>query len=294
MFCWYTYNGVVERLCVLDNGFGVRKGAVLRILLIGDVFGKSGLDALLATMPGLIIQFEPAFIVVNAENVAAGKGINVESAKRILDMGANVITLGNHAWNRPEIVPFMEREPRILRPANYPPGSPGQGHGVFTASNGAPVGVANLMGRALMDPIDDPFRAADKIIDDFRGRGATVTCIDFHAEATSEKQAFGLYVDGRVSAVVGTHTHVQTADERILENGTAYITDLGMTGPQNSVIGVDAVAVIERFKSQRPQRYDVAGGPCMVNGVVVTVSRETGHASAIERINMRDIGDDGY
>ena len=266
----------------------------MRILLIGDVVGRPGLDALAAALPGLVIQYEPAFIIVNGENVAAGKGINTESARRMFDLGVDVITLGNHAWNRPEIISYMEREPRILRPANYPQGAPGQGHGVYTASNGAAIGVANVMGRALMDPIDDPFRAVDAIIDDFRARNANVSCIDFHAEATSEKQAFGHYVDGRISVVAGTHTHVQTADERILENGTGYITDIGMTGPQNSVIGVDSRQVIERFLTLRPMRYEVADGPCMLNGVAVTLNRQSGRATAIERIALRNLGEDRY
>lgn len=259
-------------------------------MLIGDVVGKAGLDALASALPGLILEREPDFIIANGENAAAGKGIDAVSARRMLECGVDVITLGNHAWNRPDILPVLEREPRILRPANFPPGAPGRGSDVFTASNGAQIGVANIMGRVLMEPIDDPFRAADQIIADFRSRSATVSCIDFHAEATSEKQAFGYYVDGRVSVVAGTHTHVQTADEQVLEHGTAYITDLGMTGPQISVIGMNPQTIVERFLTQRPQRFDVAEGACVLGGVVVTVNRETGKASAIERIQLRNLG----
>ena len=262
----------------------------MRILLIGDVVGKPGLDALLTVLPDLMHIHQPDFVIANGENVAAGKGINSDSARQILDSGVDVITLGNHTWQRPEILPLLDREPRLLRPANYPPGAPGQGHGTYTAANGVVVGVANLLGRALMDPMDDPFRAANAIIDDFKGRETRVTCFDFHAETTSEKIAFGLYVDGRATVVVGTHTHVQTADEQILEQGTAYITDMGMTGPQRGVIGMDAHAVIERFLTQRPVRFEVADGPAMLCGVCVTADSKTGKPSAIERILIRDIG----
>jgi len=257
--------------------------------MIGDIVGSPGMDALASALPAMRLDYEPDFVIANGENQAGGRGIAPEGARRLLHLGVDVITSGNHAWKRSEIGAYMEREPRLLRPANYPPGAPGAGSGYFIASNGATVFVANFIGRALMEPLEDPFRMADTLLGEARVRNTVVTCIDFHAETTSEKQAFGLYVDGRASMVVGTHTHVQTADERVLPGGTAYITDVGMCGPQNSVIGMNPRTIITRFLTQRPQRFDVAEGPCMVSAVLVTVSRETGFATSIERLSKRDI-----
>jgi len=233
-------------------------------------------------------MYSPDFLIANAENAAGGIGITPDIAAGLLRAGFDVITLGNHAWNKREIGDYLDREPRMLRPANYPPGTPGAGSGVFTAANGVRVGVANLMGRTFMDPLDDPFRAADAIVETFRER-ASVSFLDFHAEATSEKTALGWHLDGRVTVVVGTHTHVQTADDRILPRGTAYITDVGMVGPQDSVIGMDPEPIIRKFMSQMPSRFEVAQGPAVLCGVVVDADPATGKAVKIERLQMRDL-----
>lgn len=257
--------------------------------MLGDIVGAAGLSAVLHVMPALRLEYEPDFVIVNGENIAGGRGITGEAARRLLHNGVDVITMGNHTWHKADVIPLMEKEPRVLRPANYPPGTPGSGSGTYLAANGAAVFVANILGRALMDPIDDPFRAAGVLIEEARAKNASIICVDVHAETTSEKQALGLYLDGRATLVAGTHTHVQTADERILPQGTAYITDLGMCGPQDSVIGMKPETVLARFTSLRPQRFDIAEGPCQINGILVTVARETGRATAIERILRRDI-----
>lgn len=256
--------------------------------MLGDLVGKIGRDAAQQMLPTLREMYAPHFVVVNGENAAAGLGITPEIARTLLQGGVDVITLGNHAWNRPEIVPYLDQEARILRPANYPAGTPGKGFRVFAAENGERVGVANLLGRHFMDPLDDPFRLADTILEAFLGQTAA-TLFDFHAEATSEKCAFGHYLDGRASIVVGTHTHVQTADERILPGGTAYITDVGMCGPQHSVIGMDVEKIVQKFLTQRSCRMEVATGPVILCGIIVDVDTQTGHASHVERVQIRDI-----
>lgn len=239
-------------------------------------------------IPALQDRYAPHFLIVNGENAAAGSGITPDIADDLLQSGVHAITLGNHAWTRREICHYIDREPRLLRPANYPAGTPGRGYGVFTATDGTRVGVANLLGRTFMAPLDDPFRLADTILDSFRSQTA-VSFFDFHAEATSEKTAFGYYLDGRASAVVGTHTHVQTADERLLPGRTAYLTDVGMVGPQEGVLGMSASVSVNRFVTQLPHRFEVAQGPIVLCGVVVDVDPQTGRATQIERIQMRDI-----
>ncbi|MGO8672445.1 MAG: TIGR00282 family metallophosphoesterase [Capsulimonadaceae bacterium] len=256
--------------------------------MLGDLVGKPGRDAAMSMLPTLQETYDPDFVVVNGENAAAGHGITPEIAGELLRSGVNVVTLGNHAWARREIVPYLEREPRIIRPMNYPEGTPGAGFGVYCARGGAKVAVANIMGRAFMEPLNDPFRAADEFLSSVAGR-ASVSLIDFHAEATSEKMALGYYLDGRVGAVVGTHTHVQTADERILPNGTAYITDVGMVGPQQSVIGMDAEGVVEKFVTLMPRRYQVAAGAVVLCGVCIDFNDNGRTAIHIERIQIRDI-----
>ena len=256
--------------------------------MLGDLVGKAGRDAAQQMLPTLREMYAPQFVIANGENAAAGLGITPDIVRALLKSGVDVITLGNHAWNRPEIADYLDHEPRLLRPANYPAGTPGRGFRVFPAGGGVRVGVANLLGRHFMEPLDDPFRLADTILDSFRGQSA-VSFFDFHAEATSEKAAFGHYLDGRASAVVGTHTHVQTADERLLPGGTAYITDVGMCGPQHSVIGMCVETVVRKFITQRPHRLEVAAGPVVLCGVVVDVDPQTGHATHIERVQIRDV-----
>lgn len=257
--------------------------------MLGDIVSKIGCDGLIAALPVLRETYSPDIIIANGENAASGLGITSSIARRLFGAGINVITLGNHTWHREEIMPYLDQEPRILRPANFPKPAPGRGAGVFTAQEGTRIGVASLLGRVHLDPVEDPFRMADEILESWTREGVKVGFFDFHAEATSEKQAFGYHVDGRASVVVGTHTHVQTADEKLLPQGTAYITDIGMTGPQYSVIGMEPTNVIKRFITQRPHRFETGGGGAMVNGILAEVDSATGRARAIERIRLLDI-----
>ncbi len=256
----------------------------MKILFIGDIVGKPGRDAALELVPTLRAEFAADMVIANAENVAGGWGITPPLARQLLSGGIDVITMGNHTWAKSDGLEVIDDQPRVLRPANYPPGAPGRGYGLFkTATSGALVGVANLNGRTFMEPLDDPFRCADEIIEQLSPQ-AKVLFFDFHAETTSEKMAFGWHCDGRASVVVGTHTHVPTADERVLPGGTAYITDVGMCGPEDSVIGMDVETVLLRFRTQLPHRFRVAEGKAMVCGVIVDVDETTGHARRIERI----------
>lgn len=251
--------------------------------MVGDVVGKPGRQAVMALVPRLRDYYTADFVAVNGENAAAGLGITREIALEMLERArVDVITLGNHAWARKESHAYIGEDLRVLRPANFPPGVPGRGSGIYALPEGR-VAVIVLQGRIFMDPIDDPFRAADRLLAEAR-QATRVILIDFHAEASSEKQAFAWYVDGRASAVIGTHTHVQTADERILPGGTAYLTDVGMTGPIDSVIGMDRDVVINRFTTFMPTRFEVAPGPARLCGAVIDVDALTGHATNIVRI----------
>jgi len=257
--------------------------------MLGDIVGKIGREAVQTMLPTLHEMYAPQFVIVNGENSAAGLGITPDISRRLLESGVDVITLGNHTWSRRDIIEYLDQEPRLLRPANYPAGTPGKGYGIFSCqTGGARVGVANLMGRTFMDPLDDPFRLADTIMEAFRGQ-TNITFFDFHAEATSEKNAFGCYLDGRASIVVGTHTHVQTADERILPRGTAYITDVGMVGPQESILGMNAHESVQKFVTQLPHRFEVAAGAVVLCGIVADVDAQSGRATHIERVQIRDI-----
>jgi metallophosphoesterase (TIGR00282 family) len=256
----------------------------MRLLFLGDVVGRPGRRALGILLPRLVAREAVDFVVANGENASGGKGIDPEGAEELLDAGVDVITLGNHAWGKRESYPYLNEESRILRPHNYPPGAPGRGFGVYDSEAG-PVGVIVLQGRTFMDPVDDPFRAVDQILTEIK-RSTRVVFIEFHGEATSEKQAFSWYVAGRASAVIGTHTHVQTADERILPGGTAYLTDAGMTGPYDSIIGMSKEIIIPRFTSLLPNKFEVAGGPSMLNAVAIDINTETGRATGIERIQI--------
>jgi len=256
----------------------------LRILFVGDVFGNPGRRFLKACLPKLKRELGAHLAIVNGENAAGGMGITAKTAEEIFGAGAEVITTGNHVWKyKKDVLPALINEPRLLRPANYPEGVPGSGHYVHDLGNGVKVAVLNLCGRVFMEPLECPFRTADLLVEELR-KETPVIVVDFHAEATSEKQAMGWYLAGRVSAVVGTHTHVQTADERILPGGTAYITDVGMTGPRDGVIGVRRERIIERFLTQTPVRFEVADGPCMLNAVLIEIEPETGLAVGINRI----------
>ena len=254
----------------------------MRILMVGDVVGKSGRTVLQEQLPQIQEAYRPDFVIVNGENAAAGLGITPDIADSFYKIGVNVITLGNHTWNKRDILPYLDSEPKILRPANYPPGVPGRGYGVFFCGKET-VGVISLQGRTFMEPTDDPFRAFEAIVKEIAPK-CRIILVDFHAEATSEKQAFGLFADGRATAVIGTHTHIQTADERIFPGGTAFLTDVGMTGPFHSVIGMKAEIVLERFTTSLPARFEVADGESQFSAVIVDADPVTGKAIRIERI----------
>jgi metallophosphoesterase (TIGR00282 family) len=255
---------------------------LLTVLAIGDVFGEPGRRALAHFLPALRAEHEVDFVVVNVENAAAGFGVTPGLARGFLEGGADVLTTGNHVWDRKEILEYIVRENLLLRPANYPTGSPGVGS-IVVKAGAYRVGVLNLQGRVFMTPIDCPFATADVEVARLRAE-TPIVVVDMHAEATSEKQAMGWYLDGRVSAVVGTHSHVQTADERILTAGTAYMTDLGITGPIDSVIGVAKEQAIQRVTTGMPNRFEPARGRALVQGAVVRIDPESGRAVSIERI----------
>ena len=253
-----------------------------KILFVADVVGRPGRNAVDALLPGLREELAPDLTIVNGENSAGGFGITAKIAKELRAAGADVITTGNHVFDQREFLAELPAEERLLRPHNYPPGAPGTGFCVIERS-GVSVLVMNLMGRLFLTDIDDPFRAADGILAEHPE--VKVVFCDFHGEATSEKVAMGWYLDGRASAVVGTHTHVPTADARVLPGGTAYVTDVGMVGPRDGVIGVDKEAVLKRFLTGVPHRFEVAAGVVTFNSVLVTIDSLTGRATAIQRID---------
>src|SRR6476619_6462516 len=257
----------------------------MRILFVGDIFGKPGRDIAKRAIPALIQRDGIDFVIANVENAAAGFGITGEIAEGILSFGVDVMTTGNHVWDKKEVLDYFPRQPKLLRPANFPAGVPGRGSYLGRTRTGEPVGVLNLMGRILMPPLDDPFALAVREIEAMRAK-TRVIIVDFHAEATSEKIAMGWHLDGRATAVFGTHTHVQTADERILPKGTACLTDVGMTGPHDSIIGVTIDAALGRFLNGMPAKFEAATGLGRLNAVVVTADPATGKATAIERLNL--------
>lgn len=256
----------------------------MNILCVGDIVGKPGRLALEALLPEIKNEYRIDFTVVNAENAAGGSGITSKLAKQFLAAGSDVLTLGDHVWDQKEVEPYLNEEPSIVRPANFPDGAPGRGWCVKTTLSGVKVGVVNLLGRVFMRyAVDCPFRALSSIVEEIQ-KQTPVIVVDMHGEATSEKNALGQYIDGRVTAVVGTHTHIQTADERILPKGTAYITDLGMTGPYDSVIGQNKEDIIKRFLTSQPVRFSVAQNDVIFHGAVVEVDVSTGQALRITRI----------
>jgi metallophosphoesterase (TIGR00282 family) len=256
----------------------------LTVICVGDVFGEPGRRAVTELLPRLRKQHEVDLAIVNVENSAAGYGVTPTIARSVLEHGADVMTSGNHIWDKKEIVEYITRENLLLRPANYPAGTPGVGSIVVKAGPHR-VGVLNLMGRVFLPNLDCPFRKADEEVARLREE-TPIVVVDMHCEATSESQAMGWYLDGRVSAVVGTHRHVQTADERVLPKGTAYITDLGMTGPVDSVIGVDPQLALQRFLSQMPNRFEPARGPAALHGALIRIDPETGRGLSIERLRV--------
>ncbi|WP_226034876.1 TIGR00282 family metallophosphoesterase [Aquibacillus saliphilus] len=259
----------------------------MKILFIGDIVGSPGRDMVQNYLPKLKQKYQPHVTIVNGENAASGKGITEKIYKQLLEWGAQAITMGNHTWDKKELFEFIDNAPYMVRPANFPEGTPGKGL-VFIKSNGLELAVINLQGRTFLPPLDDPFRVVDELIDEAKKR-TNLIFVDFHAEATSEKQAMGWYLDGRVTAVVGTHTHTQTADERILPMGTGYITDVGMTGPYDGILGTDREAVIKRFLTNLPVRFEVKKeGRTQLNAFLVDVDNQSGRTKKVERVLIND------
>ncbi|HEY4601629.1 MAG TPA: TIGR00282 family metallophosphoesterase [Cerasibacillus sp.] len=255
----------------------------MNILFIGDVVGSPGRKMVQEYLPKLKRKFRPHLTIVNGENAASGKGITEKIYKQLLEWGAQVITMGNHTWDKKEVFDFIDDAKYMIRPANFPENNPGKGI-VYVNINRTEVAVINLQGRTFLPAIDDPFKTAELLITEARKRTPFIF-VDFHAETTSEKQALGWYLDGKVSAVVGTHTHVQTADERILSNGTAYITDVGMTGPYDGILGVQKDIILKRFLTNLPMRFNIdEKGRRQLSAVVLTLDDETGFATDIQRI----------
>lgn len=257
----------------------------MKILFIGDIVGKVGRVTTKALLPTVIDKYKVNFVIANGENIAGGFGLTDKTALEILNLGIHVITTGNHVWDKKEFVSQISKIDRVLRPLNYPPGVPGYGSFLHTFPNGLQIAVINISGRVFMSNIDCPFRVGKEEVEKISEKTKLII-IDFHAEATSEKIAFGYFMDGKVSAVIGTHTHVQTADEKILPGGTAYITDVGMTGPSNSIIGIEIYQIIQRFLTNIPVRFETAKGEGIFSAVVFDIDEETGKSTAIQRLQI--------
>ena len=258
---------------------------MIRLLFIGDIVGRPGRDLVRYGLPAIVERHQIDLVIANAENSAAGFGITREIGDHLLEWGVDVMTSGNHIWDKKEALDYIGAKPRLLRPANYPAGAPGNGSYLARTRDGRSVGVVNVMGRVFMLNIDDPFTSVLREIETLKQR-TRIVFVDFHAEATSEKIAMGWHLDGRVTAVVGTHTHVQTADERIMPKGTAYLTDVGMTGPHDSIIGVEIEAALGRFLTALPAKFDTATGNPRLNAVIIEADEATGRATGIERLSL--------
>ncbi len=258
----------------------------MRIMFIGDVVGSPGREMLATYIPKLKSKFKPTVTIVNGENSASGKGITEKIYKQILDLGVQAVTLGNHTWDQRELIEVIDHCPNLVRPANFPEGVPGTGY-IIIKVNQQEVGILNLQGRTFLPPLDCPFKKADELIAKIKKR-TPIIFVDFHAEATSEKQAMGWYLDGKVTAVIGTHTHVQTADHRILPGKTAYMTDVGMTGPYDGILGMERNAVLNKFLTSLPVRFEVAKGREQLNGVVIDLDPKTGAAKSIFPIMINE------
>ncbi len=258
---------------------------ILKVLFVADVVGKPGYDILTEILPGFIDKYKIDFVIANGENTNNGKGITDKQAERFFKLGVDVITGGNHTWENWKLKELLQNYDKILRPANYPEGNLGSGVVIVEAGEKSKIAIINLQGRTFMYPIDCPFRAADKIIDEVK-KETSIILVDFHAEATAEKIAMGWYLDGRVSAIIGTHTHVQTADERILPKGSAFITDAGMTGPHDSVIGMDVGIALHRFIKQTPRKFELATENSRFNAVLIDIDTKSGQSQSIQRISL--------
>lgn len=256
----------------------------MKILMVGDVFGRAGRRAFAEHTAKIKREKNIDVVVVNGENAAHGKGLTLPTFNALLSGGADIVTTGNHVWDKKDVLEFIDREPFLLRPANYPANTPGKGFCIYPykAKN---IGVINLQGRIFMNPLDCPFTCAEEILREIR-RECDIILVDFHAEATSEKMAMAYFLDGKTNALVGTHTHVQTADERILPKGTAYLTDLGMTGPLNSIIGVNSPPVVEQFLSCRLNKFEPAEGNCIYCGLIIEIDDKTNRTLKVERVQI--------
>ncbi|MDO8644690.1 MAG: TIGR00282 family metallophosphoesterase [bacterium] len=258
----------------------------MKIFIIGDIFGEPGRQAVKKGLPEVIQEHKVDFVIANCENAAHGRGVTPKIADDFFAQKINVLTSGNHIWDQREIIPYLNQNNRLLRPANYPPGVPGVGYGIFDDYLGIRVGVINLEGNIFLSPKDCPFRKVDAILEEWKGKTDLVV-VDMHAEVTSEKRGMGWYLNGRVAAVVGTHTHVQTADEEVLNKGTAYLSDLGMTGPHNSVIGLKTEIAHYKFLKKMPHAFEVAEGDMRLHGAIIEVDERTGRAEKIQRIQKK-------
>jgi metallophosphoesterase (TIGR00282 family) len=256
----------------------------MKILFIADIVGEPGRASIAKNLPGLFDRENPDLIIANAENAAGGKGLTSPVARELFGLGVDVITMGNHTFDRKEIESAID-DPKVLRPANYPPGVPGKGWNIYNTKSGQKVAVINIMGRVYMPVIDDPFRAAAEIIEKVRAE-TKIIFVDFHAEITSEKLTMGWFLDGRVSACIGTHTHIPTADERILPGGTAYLSDAGMTGPSDGVIGMDREIILKKYLTGIPQHFSVAKGDSLMQGCVIEINDSDGKAKSIKRFSI--------
>jgi 2',3'-cyclic-nucleotide 2'-phosphodiesterase len=256
----------------------------VRLLFIGDIVGRPGRDLVRHGLRSIVDHHRADLVIANVENAAAGFGITREIGDQLLDWGIDVMTSGNHIWDKKEALEYIGAEPRLLRPANYPAGTPGNGSYLARSRDDVSVGVINVMGRVFMLNIDDPFAVVSREIEALRPR-TRIIFVDFHAEATSEKIAMGWHLDGKVTAIVGTHTHVQTADERVLPHGTAYLTDVGMTGPHDSIIGVEIEPALTKFLTALPQKFETATANPRFHAVVIEADERTGHATDIERLS---------
>ncbi|RJQ15292.1 MAG: TIGR00282 family metallophosphoesterase [Nitrospiraceae bacterium] len=257
----------------------------MKILFIGDIVGNPGRDAVKEGLPGLVSKLKIDFVIANAENAAGGFGVTQAVGEEILSLGVDVLTSGNHIWDKKEALTYIAKESRLLRPANYPAGVPGFGSIVMNTPGGEKVAVLNLSGRVFMNQLDCPFMTAQRELVELK-KETKVIIVDMHAEATSEKSAIGWFLDGEVSAVIGTHTHVQTADEKILPRGTAFISDAGMTGPADSIIGVKKEQIIQKFLTQIPTRFETAKGKALLSCVVVEINPKTGFSTSIQRLQL--------
>jgi metallophosphoesterase (TIGR00282 family) len=258
----------------------------LKVLFIGDIVGKVGRSAVKSLLPSLLDKFKIDLVIANGENIAGGFGLTEALVSELFKAGIHVITTGNHVWDKKDFIAYLSKDNRVLRPLNYPPGVPGYGSIIINMPDNLKAAVLNISGRVFMSNMDCPFRAVKAELEYIK-KETNIIMIDLHAEATSEKVAFGYFVDGQISALIGTHTHVQTADEKILPDGTAYITDVGMTGPSNSVIGIEVDQIINRFLTNMPAKFDTAHGEGILSAVVIEIKNDTGKATGIQRLQIK-------